>query len=160
VSSHCDRARQWASAEVDGRLSDFERALLQAHLGGCDECRAFRESIQGFTSALRSSPLETPEHPVAVPRIRARPRFRIAPAVAALAVTAVGIGSIFTATQVRPGSEGAPAPTGVQLQTPSLRNGPINLVLLRGSARASEVAAARTVDTSRSSRLIGGPVLK
>jgi predicted anti-sigma-YlaC factor YlaD len=33
MHGHCERARQWASADVDGELSTFERALLEDHLG-------------------------------------------------------------------------------------------------------------------------------
>jgi len=34
-SATCDRARAWISLRSDGELSEFECALLDAHLGRC-----------------------------------------------------------------------------------------------------------------------------
>ena len=49
VNGNCERAREWASLELDGELSTFERALLDAHLEGCRTCTEFRSSISGLT---------------------------------------------------------------------------------------------------------------
>jgi len=35
MHGHCERARQWASADVDGELSTFERALLKSRRSEC-----------------------------------------------------------------------------------------------------------------------------
>jgi len=86
---------------------------------------------------------------------------RIAPAVAALAVTAVGLGSILASTEVRPGSvvgESSPTPASQRL-SPS--NGPVSLTVLTALRRTHEVAAATTVDTTRAQRPVhGGTVLR
>jgi len=97
----CDRARQWASTELDGELSTFEHVLLRAHLAGCGSCKEFRASIGGVTGSLRAAPLELLESPVEIRRLRRRPRLRLAPAAAAFAVAAVGLGSILASAQVR-----------------------------------------------------------
>jgi len=96
----CDRARQWASLQLDGELSEFEQALLDGHLVGCAACSAFRADIATATRELRAAPLEPFPGAIHLQRIR-RARVRFAPAAAALAVAAVGLGSIFAAVQVR-----------------------------------------------------------
>ena len=90
----CDRARQWATADLDGELSRFERVLLSAHLVDCPSCREFSTAIGGFTEMLRTAPLEQLERPIEIGRLRRRVGLRLAPAVAAMAVTVVGLGSI------------------------------------------------------------------
>ena len=56
----CDRAALWISLELDGEISELERAALAAHLGGCAECSSARAEIAGFTRLLRDAPLEAP----------------------------------------------------------------------------------------------------
>jgi predicted anti-sigma-YlaC factor YlaD len=162
MSTHCERARQWVSAELDGRLSEFEQALLDGHLKGCASCSAFRATAQGFTSQLRAAPLEQLERPVAVARARRRVAFRFAPAVAALAVTAVGLGSILASSVVRPGAavnESPSASDTSQRLTPA--QGPVNLSSLRGLHREQLVTVATSVDTRQQQRpFSGGTVLR
>lgn len=164
VPGHCERARQWVSAELDGRLSEFEQALLDGHLSGCAECSSFRASTTRFTQELRAAPLERLETPIAISRARRRFPFRIAPAVAALAVMAVGLGSILASADIRPGSPGAavsqapPSSVGSQL---SPTNGPVNLSAVMGLRRDRIVTLLTSVDTSRSRRApSGGTVLR
>src|ERR1700750_2030464 len=94
MSGECDRARQWASTEVDGELSSFERVLLHAHLDACPSCREFSGTITGLTKALREARLEQLESPIVIGRPRRRARLRLAPAAAAMAGAAVGLGSL------------------------------------------------------------------
>jgi predicted anti-sigma-YlaC factor YlaD len=100
VHGKCDRARQWASLELDGELSTFERALLANHVAGCASCAAFRADIDGVTTALRAAPYEPLER-IILGRIRRRARVRLAPAAAAMAVAAVGLGSILASASFR-----------------------------------------------------------
>lgn len=93
----CERAREWLSLAADGELSRFERALVDRHLAGCPECAAFGAELEGFTSALRAAPLEPLAHPIAIPERRRRVAHTLRPAqaaVAALAVVAVGVGTL------------------------------------------------------------------
>src|SRR6185437_10331052 len=89
MSGECERARQWASTEVDGELSSFERVLLHAHLDACASCSEFSSTIAGLTKALRDASLEHLETPIAIGRPRRRARLRLAPAAAAISVAAV-----------------------------------------------------------------------
>jgi anti-sigma factor RsiW len=98
MHGHCERARQWASADVDGELSTFERALLEDHLGRCGSCREFSHDVNGMTNALRAAPLEQFDG-VVLGRMRRQVRLRLAPAAAAMAIAAVGLGSLVGATQ-------------------------------------------------------------
>ena len=91
----CERTRGWLSLRLDGELSEFERALMDAHLGCCAECRAFEVDVAAFTTALREAPPERLGEPVALPRRPRRPAHGIRVAAAAAAVlVAAGVGSI------------------------------------------------------------------
>lgn len=92
LTKQCERARESASLRLDGELSEFEQALLVAHVSRCEACRTFVEELDGITARLRAAPLESLEQPVALParrRVVSRP-VEIA-AAAALMLTALGI---------------------------------------------------------------------
>jgi hypothetical protein len=107
MSGDCDRARQWASTELDGELSTFERVLLHAHLNVCQSCQEFHSEIAGLTGALRQAPLEPFQARVEFGHLRRRPRLRLAPAAAAMAIAAVGLGSFLASASFRSGSVSA-----------------------------------------------------
>lgn len=104
MSGDCDRARQWASNELDGELSSFERVLLQAHVARCSDCGEFRSAIGGLTAQLRAEPLEPFEGSIELRRVGRRGRLRLAPAAAAVAVAAVGLGSLLASASIRSGA--------------------------------------------------------
>ena len=91
----CDRARAWIAHDLDGELSDFERALLGAHLDGCAGCRAFAEGTAAVTARLRTARLEELEQPIALPRARTLSLRPLQAVAASLAVAAVGVGTLF-----------------------------------------------------------------
>src|SRR5215210_7929860 len=109
----CERARQWASLEVDGELSPFELVLLESHTTACFECREFRSDVGRVTNDLRSRPLQPLRRPIEFRYVR-RARLRFAPAAAALAVAAVGLGSIIASVQVRPPQAAGDEETGAR----------------------------------------------
>lgn len=87
----CERVRFQVSLELDGELSQFEQAMLTAHVARCAECRAYQDDLLAITRQLRTTPLELLESPIVLPRRRralARP-FQVV-AVAAVALAAVG----------------------------------------------------------------------
>jgi predicted anti-sigma-YlaC factor YlaD len=156
MSGECDRARQWASTEVDGELSSFERVLLHAHLDACPSCREFSGTITGLTAALREARLEQLERPIVIGRLRRRARLRLAPAVAAMAVAAVGLGS-FLATSMRSGSV-AVVHTPVQAAVGPFAT--LDTMDLRTSQALERLNALQQASASAARSLRGGPVLQ
>lgn len=97
----CERAREWASLELDGELSELERVLLAAHERRCPVCAEAVARTRALTSALRETPLVEPSRPLAVPdgpsrrRVPLAVRLAVAAVVAALAAgLGVLVGSI------------------------------------------------------------------
>jgi predicted anti-sigma-YlaC factor YlaD len=104
----CERTRGWLSLRLDGELSEFERALMDAHLSCCAECRAFEADTAALTFALRSAPLERLAEPVALPQTRRRPARAIQVAAAAAAVlVAASVGSLLGSVRENLGDGGA-----------------------------------------------------
>jgi anti-sigma factor RsiW len=93
----CDRTREWSALELDGELSEFERALMRAHLDRCDECRAFGADVNEIASRLRSAALEQLPRPVTLPAPRRIASFRHMQVAAAAAVVlaAAGLGGLY-----------------------------------------------------------------
>jgi anti-sigma factor RsiW len=83
----CERASQWISLELDGELSDLERAGLDRHVERCESCRALRVEMSGLTALLRGAPLAESGREVTVVTARRR-RARAASRIGF--VTAVG----------------------------------------------------------------------
>ena len=139
----CDRTREWVALRLDADLSDFERALMTAHLERCAECRAFGDDVAAITAALRAAPLEPLPQPVEVPT-RERLPVRKLPLIAAAAVVlvAAALGGVW-------GSLGsAPQPAAsAPVHAPMLANTPdaflrdLRLIALRQSATRSLGAA-------------------
>ena len=95
LSKRCVRAREHISLRLDGELSEFERALLGAHLARCEACRRFEGDVRAVTERLRAEPLEPLSRPVVVPTRRRIALARVVPgAAAAAAVLAVGLGAM------------------------------------------------------------------
>ena len=99
----CERAAEFVSLELDGELSLFERALLQRHLRGCEQCAEYSRRVAAVTEMVRTAPLE----PIRVPndvwrRPRRLPRLvqktAVGVAVAAVAIWAV-VASLPTTSQ-------------------------------------------------------------
>ena len=125
----CDRVRSQISFELDGELSQLERAMVGRHLRRCGGCRAFEADVTAFSQALREAPAELMEAPVVVAgrprRIVARLQVGVA---AALAIAALG-----AASQVVRNSESSALPSfrGEQVRFPSEKQLQEELALLR-----------------------------
>jgi len=160
----CDRARQWASLQLDGELSEFEQALLDGHVAGCASCSAFRADIANVTRELRAAPLEPFPVAIHLQRIR-RARLRFAPAAAALAVAAVGLGSILAAVQVRAPQAGNQTHSDSgEARLGSRPNGGVDPAAVKSgeainSRAARQVSRVAGVASSLSTDLRGGPVI-
>lgn len=89
----CERTRGWVSLSLDGELSEFERALMGAHVARCLDCAAFAAEAQQTTAMLRSAPLEPLPQALALPVRRRRfgaGALRVS-AAAAIVVGALGL---------------------------------------------------------------------
>jgi predicted anti-sigma-YlaC factor YlaD len=156
VHEACDRARQWVSADVDDELSRFERVLLAAHTAACPSCREFHAATVAITTTLRAEPLEQPTRLVEIRRARRRLRARLAPAVAAMAVVAVGLGSVLASSDIQSGSVGSSLG---ERQSSSLAGvDAINQSMASALERAS--AQQPTVALAPEPQQAGGPVLQ
>jgi predicted anti-sigma-YlaC factor YlaD len=92
----CERARMWASLQLDGELSELERALLDAHLVRCEACSVYVREVRAATEGLRAAELERPAHPITLPTRRRLVRPVHVSAAAALLAVAVGLGSLLS----------------------------------------------------------------
>lgn|SRR5262245_34585418 len=156
----CDRARQWATAEVDGELSRFEIVLLRAHLDACPSCAEFHAAVGGITETLRATPLERLEQAIEVRRLRWRIRSRFAPAAAAMAVAAVVLGSGVVSSGLRSGSVGE---TGTRVDGVARLSSAETMNLSKREALTQSKASAadvRTLTARAPSSLRGGPVVR
>jgi predicted anti-sigma-YlaC factor YlaD len=155
----CDRARQWATADLDGELSRFERVLLSAHVADCPSCREFTAAIGGFTEMLRTAPPEHLERPIEIGRLRRRIGLRLAPAVAAMAVTVVGLGSILASSDLRTRAVGDANGSVDSVSSHLASVETMNLSTADAVASASSSAPVRLTSPGRSS-VHGGPVIR
>jgi predicted anti-sigma-YlaC factor YlaD len=106
---NCERARAWVSLRLDDEISEFEEALLEAHLRRCVACREFEASVRGAVVTLRAQPLERIDHPVVVFGRRRLPLRRGAIAsVAAVAAAVVGVTTVLSTQTAKSPSTHAP----------------------------------------------------
>jgi ferric-dicitrate binding protein FerR (iron transport regulator) len=52
---NCQEVRERLPALIDGELPPGERAEVEAHLGGCEECRAEKHRQEQFTTRVKTS---------------------------------------------------------------------------------------------------------
>lgn len=146
MHNDCHRARHWASLDLDGELSSFERALLDAHVTACPSCADFHAAIGEFTGALRAAPLEPFNGAIEIRRAWRRARLAVAPVAAAMAVVAVGLGSILASTAVRsPSVESARANATPVAKIPETMDLRISRVLAERPQRQLLLAERRSV---------------
>lgn len=94
-NTDCARAREGASARLDGELGQLDEARLDAHLALCAECREFAAAISTAAERIRQTPLETAPAGVFVLHRRSFVRPRVATAAAATLLVAAAAGSSF-----------------------------------------------------------------
>jgi predicted anti-sigma-YlaC factor YlaD len=111
--SDCTRARESASARLDGELAELQAAQLEAHLRACPECQAFADGIAASAGLLRAAALGQPSGPTFTPMPQRRRRIGVLPAVAAAAIMIAVAGSSFAVGGMLGGRQSArtPAPT-------------------------------------------------
>jgi predicted anti-sigma-YlaC factor YlaD len=133
---YCERARAWASLQLDDDLGDIERILLEDHLTRCSRCATFVAGMRELTAIVRAAPSERPATPLRLPARprRARAAVRVAAAAAVLAF-AVGLGFLGNSLGGRAVTETSPQPeialllpTSVDREIKSLRTGELSPV--------------------------------
>jgi predicted anti-sigma-YlaC factor YlaD len=88
----CERSREWISLRLDGELSELAEKMLESHLARCAACRTFESDVELTSRLVRTTPLERPEHPIALPHGRRRMLFRpVGAAAATAAAVALGL---------------------------------------------------------------------
>jgi len=99
----CHRTRQQVSLRLDTELSEFEEALVAAHLKRCAACWAFAVDLEVLTETLRAAPLAEPSVRFQLPRRPARIGVARAGTAAAAAITAIAVGGFvgFDSSQTR-----------------------------------------------------------
>jgi predicted anti-sigma-YlaC factor YlaD len=106
----CERARAWASLDLDDDLGEIERVLLDDHLSRCQACAAFVAGMRELTEVLRAAPRERPERPLVLPA-RRRTSATAVRALAAATVVALAAGLAFLGSSVG-GERQATVPAG------------------------------------------------
>jgi hypothetical protein len=96
-SAICERARSWISLREDEELSEFECALLDAHLARCTACAGFAADVASTTLVLRAEPLEALGRPIQLPQRRRRHVGFSTRAAASAAAVLVTVGGAFAA---------------------------------------------------------------
>lgn len=137
--------------DVDGELSTFEDVLLNAHLADCAECREFRSTVVHAANALRTAPLE---HftVTATGRVRRRVSRALAPAVAALAIISVGLGSLVSSSHLGSGIAHRNTPPATALELVGANYDTVNAQMLKAVQRIPTPDPA-----GRLARTGGGP---
>lgn len=68
----CDGVRRQISLDLDGELSQLERAMVARHVERCGDCRLFRDDVAHFTGAVRTTPFLSLRRPIDLPGLRRR----------------------------------------------------------------------------------------
>ena len=108
--THCARARESVSAQLDNELPESEFDHVEAHLLVCPECSAWAEQVRDLTAQLRATRLEEPAERLVLPG-RGR-SWRVSSAVAVASAAAVVAMMFFVPGQHRSGIEGVPEVSG------------------------------------------------
>jgi anti-sigma factor RsiW len=101
----CDRARQLASRDLDGDLSELDAHALSAHLRDCADCAEFTAAMGHLTARVRGSQrLERVPMPAVVgaPRRRRSGRRMLAAAAVTAATAAAAGAGAFVASHAEP----------------------------------------------------------
>jgi hypothetical protein len=153
------------SEYLDDELSALERAALEQHLAGCDDCRAVLTDLRAVTAIAAGAAPVLPAHDlwpeiatrigapapagvVALAGRRPRPRFSFTlPQLAAAAVVLMGISASAVWVAI-----GGRAPDGPVASAPAARPGASPAVLAGNEQRSYEAAIAELEGALASSR--------
>ena len=126
--SDCTRARESASARLDGELVELQAAQLEAHLRFCPDCRAFASGISATGELLRNAALDQTSEAMFVPVRESRRRIGALPVAAAAAAVVLAVAASSFAVGGYLGHEGSKSATTTRPQT-SANQGPVNALV-------------------------------
>jgi anti-sigma factor RsiW len=102
LKAGCDRSREWISLELDGELSELERARLHRHLELCAGCARHASVVRTVTREIRAAPVEAPAARGPLSQRRSSvPALQLLAAAAAVAM-AVGTGALAGSLPISP----------------------------------------------------------
>jgi hypothetical protein len=122
----CMRAREGASARLDGALDELESVWLDGHLSRCAACSTFAGHMAATAAVLRAAPLDP-----APAGIFVRGRRRVVVPVAAVAAT-----SFFVGQQLGERSGGRPIAATTAFSSSTRLDPGLIAMLQRGPFRA------------------------
>lgn len=108
-ASECDRAREAASACLDGEAPELEAAYLAAHREVCAACDSFAFELEATAHALRAAPVEAPSRTLVFPRLR-RPARQLTVRAATGVAAAAAVLAFVAGHVIQPAGPGAPHP--------------------------------------------------
>ncbi|MCD2189835.1 zf-HC2 domain-containing protein [Actinomycetospora soli] len=101
----CEDCREEISADLDGESDADGRAAVEAHLGTCPGCRAWREGAVVVTRSARTAPADPGPDLVALV-LPAAPRRRVGPWAARVGLAAVGVAQLVLGVLALTGTTG------------------------------------------------------
>jgi hypothetical protein len=123
MPTDCARARESASAQLDGELTELELDRLETHLRFCPDCSAWADQVRDVTLRLREASFEVPAGRFVLPR--PAHRWRVGSAVALTSAAAL-VATMFVAPARQQASLGSlrhvvlRVPAGQRIAVPRL----------------------------------------
>lgn len=141
----CARARESASARLDGELAELQEAQLEAHLRSCPECQAYVAGIGEISRHLSAAPLAQPQRAIFEPQRLRRTGFIPAAAAAAIVVAVAGSSFAVGGMLGRQGSNVPPPPATTETSALGGSVDALVLPLLATPGSKASQARSRTI---------------
>jgi predicted anti-sigma-YlaC factor YlaD len=132
----CMRAREGASARLDGALDELESVWLEGHLGRCAACEAFAGQAAATAAVLRAAPLDPAPAGLFSARGRRRTAMPVAAVAASLAIAVTAATSFFVGQQLGERNGGGSPVASTTLTSANRVDPGLIAMLQRGILRA------------------------
>jgi len=131
----CMRAREGASARLDGALDELESVWLDGHLSRCAACSAFAGQTAATAAVLRAAPLDPAPAGLFVSG-RRRVAVPVAAVAATIAIAVTAATSFFVGQQLGERNSGRPTAVTTALSSSTRLDPGLIAMLQRGVFRA------------------------
>jgi predicted anti-sigma-YlaC factor YlaD len=132
----CMRAREGASARLDGALDELESVWLEGHLGRCVACEAFAGQVAATAAVLRAAPLDPAPAGLFSVRGRRRAAVPVAAVAASIAIAVTAATSFFVGRQLGERNGGGSPVASTTLTSANRVDPGLIAMLQRGILRA------------------------